>query len=466
MEESKVSFCTEDGSLQKLYDAAEQGCLENIRSFAGRDVLVEGGGYEKIWLETQPMGGAMYAKRNFEVALNNQLFFMENQREDGRLPGSIALIDGKVVPQYNKFQGFCFPDPALDVYYLTGKRREYLEELYRTLIHFDTYLWKVRDSDGDGCVETWCRYDTGEDKARRYGDAPDAWTAEYPAASDTVPIASMDIMSFSYSARAVSAEAARLLGREEDAADWQRKARSVARKIREYLWSEKKQALYDRDKHHRQMPVLIHNTLRAMYWGSVSQEMAEGFVKWHLVNPCEFWTPMPLPSVAADDPLFFNDPENDWSGQCEALTYQRAIRALENYGFYDLIPKLGQKLFDAIGDDLAFVQQFDPFTGRPSGIGPNGEAGQKAYGPSMLSVLEYCSRMYGVHIVRDSVVWGTVSGKSSVYEQQWNGHSWKLVLDGAKAIGYIDGKMRFESGRDMRIQTDLEGNITRTDSFT
>ena len=196
MEESKVSFCTEDGSLQKLYDAAEQGCLENIRSFAGRDVLVEGGGYEKIWLETQPMGGAMYAKRNLEVALNSQLFFMENQRKDGRLPGSIALIDGKVVPQYNKFQGFCFPDPALDVYYLTGKRREYLEELYRTLIHFDTYLWKVRDSDGVGCLETWCRYDTGEDKARRYGDAPDAWAAEYPPVSDTVPIASMGYHEF------------------------------------------------------------------------------------------------------------------------------------------------------------------------------------------------------------------------------------------------------------------------------
>ena len=38
-----------------------------------RPVLVEGGGYEKIWLETQPMGGEMYALRNLEAAKNNVL---------------------------------------------------------------------------------------------------------------------------------------------------------------------------------------------------------------------------------------------------------------------------------------------------------------------------------------------------------------------------------------------------------
>ena len=31
--------------------------------------------------------------------------------------------------------------------------------------------------------------------------------------------------------------------------------------------------------------------------------MAERFVKEHLLNPQEFWTKMPLPSVAANDPL-------------------------------------------------------------------------------------------------------------------------------------------------------------------
>lgn len=144
------------------------------------------------------MGGAMYASRDFATGLNNSLMFMCHQRADGRIPGSIAVIDGKVVPQFNKFQGFCFPEPALDLYYLGGKDAEYLAQLAKTLEAFDAYLWRVRDSDGDGCLETWCKYDTGEDHAMRYADAPDPWEEETPPQGCTaVPIASMDVMSYS-----------------------------------------------------------------------------------------------------------------------------------------------------------------------------------------------------------------------------------------------------------------------------
>ena len=106
--QTSVSFQTSCGLLQKLVDTAERKSRENLKQFGGRLVLIEGGGYEKIWLETQPMGGEMYAKRNLEAGINNQLLFMENQRADGRIPGSVACEDGKIIPQFNKFQGFCF----------------------------------------------------------------------------------------------------------------------------------------------------------------------------------------------------------------------------------------------------------------------------------------------------------------------------------------------------------------------
>jgi hypothetical protein len=89
---TKVRFQTSDTLLQKLMDTAERKSLENLKDFAGHTVLIEGGGYEKIWLETQPMGGEMYAKRNMEAALNNQLLFMESIRQDGRIPGSILSL--------------------------------------------------------------------------------------------------------------------------------------------------------------------------------------------------------------------------------------------------------------------------------------------------------------------------------------------------------------------------------------
>ena len=82
--QTKVTFTTENPKLQRLYDTAVRKALNNLNTFAGDQVLVEGGGYEKIWLETQPMGGEMYAKHNITAALNNHLLFMRTQREDGR----------------------------------------------------------------------------------------------------------------------------------------------------------------------------------------------------------------------------------------------------------------------------------------------------------------------------------------------------------------------------------------------
>lgn len=472
MKKTAVHFSTTDKLLQKLMDTAEQKCLDNIRDFEGMPVLVEGGGYEKIWLETQPMGGAMYAKRNLEIAVNNQRLFLLCQRSDGRIPGSIEHAGHDVIPQFNKFQGFCFPEEAIDVWYLTERDPSVLEHLRTVLRKFDDYLWKVRDSDGDGCLETWCRFDTGEDHAVRYGDAPDAWTKDTPPEQcDTVPIASMDLMSYSYACRKASMEISGILGQEQEREFERNRAEAIRTKIREYLWDDSEGALYDRDRHHKRMPSLIHNTLRAMYWGSISQDMANRFVREHLLNPREFWTRMPLPSVAANDPIFRNIPTNDWSGQCEALTYQRAIRALENYGFYTLIPMLGQKLFTAIGEECHFVQQFDPFTMKPSVILDENGKENDTYGPAILSVMEYCSRMYGVHLVRDTLVWGTAATASrekepaadSEYEQIFGDQSYQLVLKGNQAKAYINGRQIYSGERGLRIVTDLEGNILRTD---
>ncbi len=452
---TNVSFKTSYELLQKLVDTAEEKSLNNLKQFESRMVLIEGGGYEKIWLETQPMGGEMYAKRNLEAGLNNNLLFMETQREDGRLPGSIALLDGTITPQFNKFQGFCFPSSALNMYYLIGKEDDYLTLLASALEKFDSYLWKVRDSDGDGCLESWCKYDTGEDYALRYGDAPDDWDKETPPKNcRIVPMASLDIMSFSYSARETLSKIGRIKGDSSITDRWLKKAGSIKKTIQTYLWDEARGACFDRDKHHNPLDVLTHNNLRAMYWNSLTPSMAREFVTRHLLNPEEFWTPMPLPSVAVNDPLFRNIETNNWSGQPEALTYQRAIRALENYGYDSLIPVLGEKLFHAIGESCIFVQQYDPFTGQPSL-----QSTQDSYGPALLSVLEYAARMFGIHLEQDKIFWGTMGGHESIYEQVWGEYCFKIRNTGDYAEGFINGKKIFESGKDLKLITDLKGNL-------
>ncbi len=449
-----VRFQTGDAKLQRLFDEAERQCLGNLRDFCGRRVLVEGGGYNKIWLETQPMGGEMYAGRDMEAALNNQLLFMECQRADGRLPGSITVSDGKILPQYDKLQGFCFPAHALNMYYWMGCDREYLLALRETLLRFDAYLWRTRDSDGDGCLESWCRYDTGEDNAKRYGDAPDRWEAETPPEGrEIVPIASMDVMGYSYACRDASSKISRIL-RDGNEALLRRRAEDVREKVAAYLWSEARGACFDRDKNGRSLPVLTHNNLRCMYFGLFTQDMARRFVRDHLLAPDEFWTPMPLPSVAANDPLFRSAPENDWSGQPQGLTYQRAIFALENYGYMSLLPVLAGKLLEAVGGRMRFPQQFDPFTGEPQGD-------VTGYGPTLLSVLGYLERLYGVTLAGETLLWGAYGGRESDYTLEWGDKTYRVLSDGRTARGYVDDRQTFTANERTRIVTDHAGNVLR-----
>ena len=198
-----------------------------------------------------------------------------------------------------------------------------------------------------------------------------------------------------------------------------------------------------------------HTTVDVTAVEKVPQELAQKYDMLPIAQSARTLT------VAANDPLFRNVTTNNWSGQAEALTYQRAIRALENYGMYELIPQLGQKLMQAIGPQCRFVQQYDPFTGEPSVICEPGQPPQDAYGPAMLSVLEYTARMYGVSLVRDTVVWGTCPLECR-YTQALNGRSWEIVNSGHEAEAFVDGRKVFTAGPGLRITTDLDGNVLGT----
>ncbi len=468
-----VVFQVENQALQQLYDTAQQKCLGNLQMFGPHQVLVEGGGYEKIWLETQPMGGEMYAKRNLTAALNNQLLFMRTQRADGRIAGSIqAFPDGSIEAQFNKFQGFCFPDPALNLYWWLNEDRDYLRELQTCLLRFDEYLWRTRDSDGDGCLESFCVYDTGEDNAVRYGDAPVYCTTDTPpTGSQVVPMASMDVMSFSYAARDTLREISLLLGDGEENR-WQAAANEVAAALKARLWDEERGACFDRDRFGNTMPILTHNNLRCMYWGSFSKEMANRFVREHLLDPAEFFTPMPLPSVAANDPAFRNAPENNWSGQPEGLTYQRAIRALERYGFEPMVTQLGHRLMQAVIEGgYLFTQQFDPFTGAPSRVSAitkqpitpgSTDPIQDGYGPTVLSVLEYIAHIWGIHMHRGKLWFSLGSGDPYRYEQRIGQRLYAIRSDGKTARIYVDGKEKLHSPCGVRLIADREGQLLAT----
>ena len=492
--ETGVTFSTSDQALQQLFDRAETLAAANIRQYTPRyKVMVEGGEYPYVWVETQPMGGVMYGKRDLRIAHDNVTIFLNNQLDNGRIGGKVVALANNVwnaSPLVEKedstigvfvetLQGYFVPPAALDLYYLLRRDPAYLDLLYNSFEAYDNYLWNTRDSDGDGCLEAWCETDAGEDHLSRFRYAPFFWPFDYPPTPENipddtlffkkygikytldgfaidkipVPMESIDMMCFSYTGRDALAKIAAIKGNgKEDY--WREKADQVRQKMLDYLWIPEKNAYFFRDKNNNFIESLTHNNIRAMYFGTMTQPMADAFIREHLLNPDEFWTPMPLPSIAANDPYFQNIPQNNWSGQPEGLTYQRAIRALENYGHIAEVTLIGQKLLAQILKSGIYTQQFDPFTGEQNGL--------DGYGPTILSVLEYLSRIYGVHLHRDEVHFnGIATDTPYIYTQNWDGKSFTLAQDEGKLTGSINGKTLFECAAGVRVTTDLDGNILR-----
>lgn len=487
-----VQFKTSNLLLQKIFDEAEKKAKWNIACFGQYKVLVEGAVYKNVWLETQPMGGCMYAKRDVEVALNNQLIFMDLQREDGRLAGAIGYKDKVLTPRYEELQGDYLPLEAFEVYYWIGKDLQYLKKLYTTLEKYDNYLWKYRDSDHNGCLEVWGAGDTGEDHCTRFGKAYHSWMFDFAPTSGNLksmskpdstrlcndgcnkgisknptneleynsptPMESMDMMSYSFANRNILARIAEIL-QNGQSKYWHNKASEVQKKLRDYLWIPEKHACYDKDRNNKVMDILTHNNLRCMYFGSFDQQMADEFVKYHLMNPEEFWTPMPLPSIAANDPAFRNIAGNNWSGQPQGLTFQRSIRALENYGHYAELTMIGRKFLKVIGDSLKFTQQFDPFKGTINNT-------SDGYGPSILASLEFISHMYGIHITQDKVYWSCLENENQHnYSQTWGDCVFKMTTNGDRVSCSINGEELFSFTKGIRIVSDLTGKIVEIDGI-
>ena len=166
------------------------------------------------------------------------------------------------------------------------------------------------------------------------------------------------------------------------------------------------------------------------------------------------WTPLPLVSIAANEPLYENAAGNNWSGQPQGLTYQRAIRALENYGHVAEVTLIGQRLLPAlIRNGCTFPQQLDAFTGEPSGPKPDG------YGPMALAALEYVSRIYGIHIdvAEGHVWWSALEGADVTCTQRWGDRVWTLTADDHRFTARLGDTELFSCTRGVRVVTDLDG---------
>ena len=455
-----ISFQTDNAQLQAKHDAALAGLKRNVVRVYGYDrpVLIEGAEYPGIWLECGPLEAALYGALDPQVAFDSHRVFFRQQRQDGYLPCYIwfkELGAGQiqmVVP---------IAATAWEVYLQHGDG-EFLEEAYAACSRWDAWLARYRNTRGRNLCEAFCEYDTGQDNSPRWQGLPHdcpGHDARVCAQAGALPYLSPDLSATVYGGRIALAQMAQALQRPGEAAQWQQRAEEIRRAILGYCFDPQDGAFYDLDRNERFVRIRGDAIARVLSEHVVDPALFDDIYRRQIHNPQAFWTPYPLPSIAADDPAFVRElPRNSWGGASQALTALRAPRWFEHYGQAADLRILMQQWVKALVAGPGFMQQINPWTGEftPSADG---------YSPCMLVLVDFSARLHGIRRCVDRLEWNCVlppGARNSRYTLQTPRGAAVLVLERDTAVLTLAGKELTRLTPPRCIVTGLNGEVIQS----
>ena len=382
---------------EQILDRIREKHIRKNPCFDGRLILISTA-YPGYWLEHMydPIMWAKLFLEDKDIPISQFRLFLENQREDGKLPNCILdndlmnSIPGRaklytgmdVCPPgfsvyHNQLQEcVSFASLCLDVWEMDPSQD--LSWYYDCCRRYDEWLCRNRMTRKMGLVETFGGFDTGHDFSGRFanlkykhvpcditGDYPEG----YPVDCDLAPLISPDVNAVFYGNRMAMAKMADILGKSAEAAEWRKKAADVKRRLIDICFDEEDYFFYDIDKHDRKIPVKSISITNLYCEHLLDKEMAEEIWKRCLGNPKEFATPYPFPGVSISDPTWvYKQPLNDWGYYSQGNVALRTTRWMKDYGKEAEYHAIMEKWIDRWCRDgiLRFGQELHPITGEPS----------------------------------------------------------------------------------------------------
>ncbi len=460
--QTNVSFTTTDKKLERLYENAKNTLFSSIKDFANRKLLTDSPNSDTSTLNYSLMTAETLADYDAEIAIDCVSAFLVTRRKDGRLASSLSRQGGAILPSYEVLTGFSFAEEAVKLCYLVkNKISPYSKRLYEALCHFDEYLWARHDLNANGCLEIFDERDTEEGVGAGRFPPLTMMLGGVERSVSPFPVETFDLMAEAYSVRKALSELALMLNKKEEAEAWLSKANAIAEKVSSFLWLGGFNACFDRDYRGSIISTISVNNLFLLYFGVANETMAKAIIQNHILNPKEFWTPMPLATVSPNHSLFDN--ENEFRGHPRATTYRRAIRAFEKYGYYSILTEIGNKLLCAVGEQNLFPTRFDAITGAPLDTDK-----QSNYAPTASATLEVIKRFFGVYADRDTLCWGCLGHENaeSEYRFTWGNDIYHTETANGITTGYINGNRLFTVTAGTRVFTDIYGTSIRVANAT
>jgi glycogen debranching enzyme len=131
------------------------------------------------------------------------------------------------------------------------------------------------------------------------------------------------------------------------------------------MWDDEKGFYYDvLEEDKKPLKAKSPAAFITLYAGIASQKQTEELVK-HLLNPKEFWTPFPLPTVSADNTDY--DPEGYWRGRSWINQLWLTFKGLKRYGFEKESKLLAEKALKIMSSGPTCNENYNSSTGEPLG---------------------------------------------------------------------------------------------------
>jgi len=302
--------------------------------------------------------------------------FLDHQKPDGSLHGRIYADHLAGTDFYHADWGGALaaldavhPDPA------------FLAEVYPGLARYGAWLATTRDGDASGMLDVANHYETGQEYMSRY-QAVDSG-ADRAGWTGALKLKGVDITVYGYRLfRALERMAAGTAPGE--VARWRAAAERSARALRERMWDGDDGMFSDVNGTTGTRTGVKAAVCFYPYATDVTDASHTAGLARHLFNPREFWTPYPVPSSAADDPLFNADAEwrgkrhnCPWNGRVWPMTNAHVADALAHVVRTqrpDWAPRLGDLLrrffrmmtFDGRADRQNCFEHYHPYNGRGS----------------------------------------------------------------------------------------------------
>jgi putative isomerase len=304
--------------------------------------------YVGVWQWDAFFHALAYRHVEMHLAQDQIRIVLDHQREDGMIPdaihdeGTVTRLDFPVVADVTKPPLIAWA--AYKLYEQDGDR-EFQDEIYEPIVRWNNWWFEHNDVDGNGLCEYQHPFSSGLD------DSP-LW-------DDGMPVESPDLNTYLYLQQEALTKIAYVIGKQDDAEMWQRRAADMARRLIDLTW-DAKAGLFWASRNGSRVNVRTPFSLFPLITGQMPSDISDRLVA-HLKDEHQFWSRYPVPTVAMDDPKY--DPFKMWRGPTWVNVNYLLIEGLQRSGYPDLARELRQRTLDLIccRDDI--YEYYHPVTG-------------------------------------------------------------------------------------------------------